>query len=152
MSTYSPIWVRQPAGIEIWKRAEAFGVPAVHIDGNDVFAVYAAAQEAAAHCRAGKGPFFIEAKTFRAREHVGPYSDAEQNYKFSYSRSREYVETGLANDPIILATRTLIADGTCTEADVAGWQAEAQREVDAAVAAAQASPFPSVDELLVGAH
>lgn len=152
MSTYSPISVRQPAGVEIWKKAEAFGVKAVHVDGNDVFAVHEVAKEAAAYCRAGNGPFFIEAETFRAREHVGPYTDAEQNYKFSYSRPKEYVETGLANDAIVLATRRLVAEGACTEADVAAWRAEAQREIDAAVAAAQASPFPSVDELLVGTY
>jgi pyruvate dehydrogenase E1 component alpha subunit len=152
MSTYSPLSVRQPKGIEIWRKAEAFGVTSAHVDGNDVFAVHALALEAAEHCRSGRGPFFIEASTFRAREHVGPYTDAEQNYKFSYSRPREYVEAGLANDPIVLATRKLIADGACTEVEVEGWKAEARREVDAAVAAAQASPFPSVDELLVGAY
>jgi pyruvate dehydrogenase E1 component alpha subunit len=152
MSTYSPLSVRQPAGIEIWKRAEAFGIRAVHVDGNDVFAVHEVAREAAAYCRAGKGPFFIEANTFRAREHVGPYTDAEQNYKFSYSRSKEYVEDGLANDPITLASRKLVADGVCTEAEIAAWKAAAQREVDEAVAAAQASPFPAVDDLLVGAY
>jgi pyruvate dehydrogenase E1 component alpha subunit len=152
MSTYSPLSVRQPQGVEIWKKAEAFGVRAAHVDGNDVFAVHALALEAAEYCRSGKGPFFIEASTFRAREHVGPYTDEEQGYKFAYSRPREYVAAGLANDPIALATRKLIADGACTQDDVEGWKAEAQREVDAAVAAAQASPFPSVDELLVGAY
>ena len=93
-----------------------------------------------------------QAKTFRAREHVGPLTDADQNYKFSYSRPREYVEAGLANDPIVLASRRLIAEGACTEADNADWKAAAQREVDEVVAAAQASPFPSTDELLVGTY
>jgi pyruvate dehydrogenase E1 component alpha subunit len=152
MSTYSPLSVRQPAGIEIWKRAQSYGLPAVHLDGNDVFAVHEAAREAVAHCRSGKGPYFIEAKTFRAREHVGPFTDEDQKYKFEYSRSREYVAAGLAADPIPAAARKLIADGACTEADVAAWKAEAQKEVDEAVAAAQASPFPPVDELLVGAY
>jgi pyruvate dehydrogenase E1 component alpha subunit len=152
MSTYSPLSVRQPEGIEIWERVAAFGIPAVHVDGNDVFAVHEAAVKAVEHCRDGAGPYFIEAKTFRAREHVGPYTDADQNYKFSYSRPKEYVEAGLANDPIVLASRRLIAEGACTEADIAAWKAEAQREVDEAVAAAQASPFPSTDDLMVGAY
>lgn len=149
MSTYTPLAVRQPRGIEIWQRAKSYGIPAVLVDGNDVFAVYAAAREAVAHCRSGKGPFFVEAKTFRAREHVGPLTDEQQNYRF---RSKEYVLAGLADDPVTRASAKLIADGVCTQADVDAWTAEAQREVDDAVVAAKASPFPSAEDLLVGTY
>jgi pyruvate dehydrogenase E1 component alpha subunit len=149
MSTYSPLSVRQPAGVEIWRRAASYGIPSVRVDGNDVFAVHAAAQQAVAHCRSGNGPYFIEAETFRAREHVGPLTDEDLEYRF---RRRDDVEAGLARDPINAATRRLIADGVCTEADIARWKSAAQREVDEAVVAAQASPFPSPEELMVGIY
>jgi pyruvate dehydrogenase E1 component alpha subunit len=149
LSTNSPRSVRQPAHVEIWQRAAAFGMAAVQIDGNDVFAVYETALKAVAHCRSGAGPYFIEAKTFRARIHVGYETDEQVGFRF---RPREIVEAGLADDPIARAAAKLIADGACTERDVQQWHAEAQREVDAAFAAAQASPYPSTDDLLVGTY
>jgi TPP-dependent pyruvate/acetoin dehydrogenase alpha subunit len=149
LSTNTPQWVRQPEGVEIWQRAASYGMPSVLVDGNDVFAVYEAAVKAVEHCRSGAGPYFIEATTFRARIHVGYETDEQKSYLF---RPREVVEAGLADDPVARATAKLIADGTCTEGDVQWWHAEAQREVDAAVAAAKASPYPSPDELLVGTY
>jgi pyruvate dehydrogenase E1 component alpha subunit len=149
LSTNSPRSARQPANVEIWQRAAAFGLTTVQVDGNDVFAVNDAAIKAVAHCRSGKGPYFIEAKTFRARIHVGYETDEQVGYRF---RSREVVEAGLASDPIGRAAAKLIADGLCTEGDVQWWHAEAQREVDKAFDDAKASPYPSTDELLVGTY
>ncbi len=149
LSTNSLRSARQPANVEIWQRAAAFGMTAVQIDGNDVFAVYEAAEKAVAHCRSGNGPYLIEAKTFRARIHVGYETDEQVGYRF---RSREVVEAGLASDPIARAAAKLIADGVCTEGDVQWWHAEAQREVDKAFEDAKASPYPSTDELLVGTY
>jgi len=122
-------------------------MPAKQVDGNDVFAVYEASREAADWCKSGKGPYFIEAITYRWREHVGPLWDWDAGY-----RSREEVESWIARDPIVSAARKLIAEGVCTEADIARWKQEAQREVDEAVVQAKASPFPDPAELLVGAY
>jgi TPP-dependent pyruvate/acetoin dehydrogenase alpha subunit len=149
LSTNTPLWVRQPKGIEIWQRAQSYGMPAVHVDGNDVFAVYEAAKKGVEYCRSGNGPYFIEAPYFRARVHVGFETDEMKDYLF---RSREDVEAGLAKDPVARAVKKLIADGVCTQADVETWTAEVVREVDDAVAEAKASPYPSTDELLVGTY
>jgi len=149
LSTNTPLHVRQPKGHEIWKWAAGYGMPAVQVDGNDVFAVHAAAVQAVEHCRAGKGPFFIEAKTFRARVHVGFETDAQKAYRF---RSKDAVDEGMKQDPIALATQKLLADGVCTQADIDGWKAEATRDLNVAVAAAKASPFPAVEALLVGTY
>ena len=149
LSTNTPLSVRQPKGHQIWKWAAGYGIPAVHVDGSDVFSVHEAAQQAVAHIRAGKGPYFIEAPYFRARVHVGYETDADKNYTF---RSKEAVEAGLALDPVAKATRKLIADGVCTQAEVDAWTAATLREVEDAVAAAKASPYPSTDELLVGTY
>jgi len=147
LSTHTPLSVRQPGNVKIWERAKSYGMPAKQVDGNDVFAVYEASREAADWCKSGKGPYFIEAITYRWREHVGPLWDWDAGY-----RSREEVESWIARDPIVSAARKLIAEGVCTEADIARWKQEAQREVDEAVVQAKASPFPDPAELLVGAY
>ena len=50
-------------------RAKGYGMPGVIVDGQDVFAVYQAAHEAADRARAGEGPTFIECKTYRIEGH-----------------------------------------------------------------------------------
>src|SRR3989454_1944528 len=56
---------RTTAGESIAGRAAAYGIPGVRVDGNDVLAVYEAAQTAVARARAGQGPTLIEAVTYR---------------------------------------------------------------------------------------
>jgi 2-oxoisovalerate dehydrogenase E1 component len=51
-------------------RGEAYGLPGVEVDGNDVIAVYEAAGEAVHRARAGDGPTLIECKTYRTRAHA----------------------------------------------------------------------------------
>jgi TPP-dependent pyruvate/acetoin dehydrogenase alpha subunit len=147
-STHTPLAVRQPGGIEIWERAKlAYGLPSVKVDGNDVFACYEAARVAVERARRGDGPSFIEATTYRWREHVGPNWDYDAGY-----RTKEEVDAWIARDPIERAKARLIEEGACTGAEVADWKREAQAEIDAAIARAKRAPYPSVDELLVGTY
>jgi TPP-dependent pyruvate/acetoin dehydrogenase alpha subunit len=53
----------------VTSRAAAFGIPASQVDGNDVWAVRSAADAAVAHARAGLGPVFLEALTYRFNDH-----------------------------------------------------------------------------------
>jgi len=149
LSTNTPLSVRQPKGHEIWKWAAGYGIASALVDGNDVFAVNEGAKKAVEHVRAGKGPYFLEATYFRARVHVGYETDEMKNFTF---RSKADVAAGLALDPIARATRKLVADGVCTEAEVNDWTAACLRELDDVVAAAKASPYPSTDDLLVGTY
>merc|ERR1711991_322037 len=54
---------------DLYTRGEAFGIPGETVDGMDVLAVKAASEKAVAHCRAGKGPYILEVKTYRYRGH-----------------------------------------------------------------------------------
>ncbi|MEY8838214.1 thiamine pyrophosphate-dependent enzyme, partial [Cribrihabitans sp. XS_ASV171] len=54
---------------EIHKRGEPFGIPGEIVDGMNVLAVKDAGEKAVAHCRAGKGPYILEVKTYRYRGH-----------------------------------------------------------------------------------
>ena len=55
---------------DLYKKALGYGIPAVEVDGNDVLAVYAAMTEAVEHARAGRGPRFLECKTYRMAGHA----------------------------------------------------------------------------------
>lgn len=81
-------------------RADGFGIPRLRIDGNDLLASYAASRLAMDRIHAGKGPFFIEAVTYRMGAHTT--SDDPTRY-----RTREEEEMWAGRDPI-LRVRTLL--------------------------------------------
>src|SRR5947208_9030156 len=67
---YSTPISKQTKVTELYKKALGYGIPAVEVDGNDVLAVYSAMVEAVAQVRAGRGPRFIECKTYRMAGHA----------------------------------------------------------------------------------
>ncbi|MBI2756463.1 MAG: thiamine pyrophosphate-dependent dehydrogenase E1 component subunit alpha [Chloroflexi bacterium] len=146
-STHTPLEVRQPSGTTIWERVRSYQLPSVIVDGNDVFAVLAAAEEGAAWCREGKGPYFIECSTYRWREHVGPNWDYDAGY-----RTKAEVDSWIAKDPVKRAQAAVVAAGYCGDEQIITWSAELQQEIAEAVAYAKASPFPSVETLLDGTY
>jgi pyruvate dehydrogenase E1 component alpha subunit len=146
-STHTRLDVRQPVAVSIQSRAASYGLPARLVDGNDVFAVYAAAQEAVEACRTGAGPAFLECTTYRWREHVGPLWDHDKGY-----RTKAEVDSWIARCPIERATTRLVRTGGCTPAEVESMTRASQAEVDRAVAAAKAAPFPAVEDLTLGTY
>ncbi|MFF9852777.1 thiamine pyrophosphate-dependent dehydrogenase E1 component subunit alpha [Streptomyces litmocidini] len=146
-SISSPVSARQPAGTSVHGRAEAAGVKALHVDGNDVFAVRDAAEQAVRHCREGNGPFLLELATYRWREHVGPGWDADHGY-----RSQEEIDSWMEQCPIERATARLRDEEPDIDAAVAAWRVQFHDEIQAAVAYAKERPFPDVDRLLDGAY
>jgi len=80
-SVCSPLEVRQPPDIKIYKKAASFGLPSVQVDGNNVLAVYESTKEAIDRARNGGGPTFIEAITYRMRGHGGAGDDSASGYR-----------------------------------------------------------------------
>ncbi|MER8097852.1 thiamine pyrophosphate-dependent dehydrogenase E1 component subunit alpha [Streptomyces goshikiensis] len=146
-SISSPLTARQPAGTSIRGRAEAAGVRAAAVDGNDVFAVREAAEAALRHCRAGNGPYLLELATYRWREHVGPGWDHHHGY-----RSKQEIDSWIERCPIQRAVAEVRAEEPGIDDLVRQWQAESQEEIHAAVACAKGLPFPDVAGLLDGAY
>jgi len=146
-STHTPLEIRQPASVSIRSRAASYGMPSVRVDGNDVFAVFAAAQGAVDQSRQGHGPSFMECMTYRWREHVGPMWDYDKGY-----RAKAEVDEWIARCPIKRASERLIAEGVCSVDDVERFGRDSQAEVNRAVAAAKAAPFPAVEDLTVGTY
>jgi len=126
-------------------RAEAFGIEAFKVDGQDVLAVNKLAERLVARCRKGEGPFFIQLDTYRYHgHHVG---DINREY---YRSKDEEALWKTERDPIINFGRWLANEGLATPEDLASVDAEVRAEADAAVAYALAAPFP--DPSQVGRH
>ncbi len=123
------------ANPEIAERAAAYNIPGVAVDGNDVLAVAAAAQEAARRARAGEGPTLIECKTYRTRPHAEGMGD------YTY-RTREEVEAWKARCPIQALRKRLIEDGVATEEELAAIETERAAVATAALKQAEADPWP----------
>jgi len=120
-------------------RAVAYGIPGLHVNGNDPFEMYAAARQAVERARAGEGPTLIEAITFRFFGHV--FGDADK-----YMDPKEKA-AAMAADPYPAYRTKLISSGVATEADLAQIEAKAEAELDEAVAYALDAPFPDPKEL-----
>jgi pyruvate dehydrogenase E1 component alpha subunit len=124
---------------QISRRAIAYGMPGVTVDGNNPDEMYAAAHEAIARARAGEGPTLIEAMTFRFMGHV--FGDDDK-----YMDKAEK-EAALAADPLPALRARLIAEKIADEAALAKMQDEIEAEIQDAVEFALASPQPGAEEL-----
>lgn len=116
------------AGEGALARARAIGVPGAQVDGNDVYAVDAAAAEFLSEVRKGDGPRFLHAVTYRFKGHVSV--DAA-----GYRDGAE-VAKALENDPLVVAARAI------PEGEAKRIRNEAAEEVRRALAAAAAAPWP----------
>lgn len=122
-------------------RAQAYGMPGIAIDGNDVLKVYETVSEAVARARRGGGPTLVECKTYRFMGHY--VGDPGTAY-----RTREEVEEWRKRDPIPRFEQVLLAEAAATRADLERVQREVVEAIDGAVRFAQESPEPAVDEAL----
>jgi len=118
-------------------RARGIGLPAETVDGNDVLAVDAVARELVARVRSGTGPQFLHALTYRVKGHVSVDAAAYRN--------RGEVELALESDPLKLARARLAVLGV-PAARIDEVDAEARAEIEAALAAARAAPWPDAAE------
>jgi TPP-dependent pyruvate/acetoin dehydrogenase alpha subunit len=123
--------------------AEANRIPNWTLDGNDVVALARAFQEAFALARAGEGPAFIEAVTYRWLGHVGHREDLDVGVR----RSADLV-IWKKRDPIGRLARALIGAHVLSEADYEEMTATIGTLVSQALRAAQEAPFPQAEALL----
>jgi acetoin:2,6-dichlorophenolindophenol oxidoreductase subunit alpha len=119
--------------VETHKRAAGFGIESLQVDGNDVEAMYNAIEQAAARARAGGGPTYIEAMTYRLWGHM--MGDPE------VYRTKEEVAKAKENEPIVRCGKRLLELG-CTESDLTKLDFEAEAIIADALQFAEASPIP----------
>jgi pyruvate dehydrogenase E1 component alpha subunit len=108
------------------QKAVAYGMPGIQVDGNDILAVYAAAQEAVERARTGGGPTLIECVTYRLMMHTT--ADDPKRY-----RSDEEVEQWSKRDPLIRFEKYLMDKGLLSEEKRNQVESEVLDEIQAAV-------------------
>jgi len=126
----------------ITARAEAFGIEAHKVDGQDVLAVNELTRNLVARARKGEGPFFIELETYRYHgHHVG---DINRAYYRSKDEEKDWKDN---RDPIVRFRGYLVSEGIATEEEIEAMNAEIERDAAEAVAYAEAAAYPPAHEV-----
>ncbi len=135
--------VKYATGLEhVSERATGgYGIPSAVVDGNDVTAVYEAAQKAIAHVRSGKGPFFLESLTYRWRGHYEAPGMPDL-------RPPEEIEAWKKKDPIPAFEQKLLKDKIVTKQVLENINSDVMKEIQAAVDFALSSPLPAPQDAL----
>ena len=121
---------------DIAKRAVAYGIPGVTVDGQDVLAVHEAVQAAVQRARRGEGPTIVEAKTYRYMEHA-VHTGRDLGY-----RTAEEVAEWRKRDPLVLFRTRLAGEFGFDDAELETLEKDAQAAVADAVDFALKSPPP----------
>jgi pyruvate dehydrogenase E1 component alpha subunit len=131
---------RSESQTDLCLKAASYGMAAWPVDGMDVRAVARAARDAALAVREGGGPVFLELRTYRFRAH--------SMFDPELYRDRAEVEAWKQRDPIPRLAAELRAAGALDDAAIAAIEAEVAREVEAAVAFAEAGTWEPASDLL----
>jgi len=141
-SVCSPLEVRQPPNVEIYKKAEGFGLRSVQVDGTNVLDVYEAMLGAVGRARKGEGPTFIEALIYRWRGHGGAGDDSSSGY-----RDPEEVRHWEQHCPINSFYDYLVKADLYTKAERDLAEQEIREEIKEAFEFAISSPNPEEKDL-----
>jgi TPP-dependent pyruvate/acetoin dehydrogenase alpha subunit len=133
--TDSRLMARVPS---VAQRAASYGVEAEVVDGNDADAVARLTAEAAARCREGRGPFLIEAETYRWHGH---YEGDAQPYK-----PEDEASAWRERDPLEVSARRLVERGEAGPDEIDRVRAEAAERVERAIERARELPVPDLEE------
>ena len=130
---------RSQSRIDLTAKAAAYGMPSANVNGMNVLAVHDAAGQAVAQVRERGQPLFLELHTYRFRAH--------SMFDPELYRDKAEVERWKQHDPIRALTDRLLAAGLAAQADIDRIDRECLREVDAAVAFAEAAHAEPVEQL-----
>ena len=123
----------------IARRVGSYGIRGQQVDGNDVLAVYEAAQTAVEECRTGKGPVFLELLTYRRTGH--------SRRDPCHYQPKDEREAWFAKDPIERFAQVLIEQDVADEAGLEAIKTKILHQFDEAVEKAKNAPLPTVQDL-----
>jgi pyruvate dehydrogenase E1 component alpha subunit len=121
------------------QRAQAYGIPGVVVDGNDLLAVYSEAQQAVARARRGEGPTLIECMTYRL---CGHSRSDPRTY-----RTKEEEDEWAAKDPLPRFKSYLLSEGLVNKEQITESEQAVEELLQAAIAFAEDSPEPQPADL-----
>lgn len=125
---------------DVADRAVAYNMPGIVVDGNDVFAVYEAANEAIKRARNGEGPTLVECKTYR---HRGHFEGDPGLYK-----PDEEMEEWMEKDPIPRMVNYLLENDIVSKEEIEEIDKEIDKDIEEAVKFAEDSPIPSIESIV----
>lgn len=133
-------WKKLTAGEGLAARAQAMGMPAIEVDGNDVVEVYQATRKLVEAARRGEGPATLVCHTIRyGGHHVGDPGTAY--------RTKEEMDDWRKKDPIQRCERLLVESGIFSPQDIETTRSEIEAHIQNAVQQARQDPFPPVEEV-----
>ena len=135
---------RHQAIKDVADRGAAYNIPGISVDGNDPMAVYEAAEEAVARARAGKGPTLLECKTYRQHGH---FEGDPAIYK-----PKEEQAAWMEKDPMPRFAKFLVENGVMTQEEVDAVDKQVEKEIEDAIAFADAQPLPAVETAVVDVY
>ena len=124
---------------DIYRLGDAYGIPSEPVDGMNQEAVYEAVTRAAEYIRSGKGPYFLEIRTYRYKGHS--VSDPAKY------RTKDEVEAYKERDPVKVLEKKLLIEKIATEKEVLAVKQKVEEEIKDAMKFAEESPFPDGADL-----
>lgn len=131
---------KQTASETFAQKALAYGMPTIQVDGNDLFAMYAATRQAHERARKGEGASFIEAVTYRLADHTT--ADDATRY-----RDTKELDSWKAKDPLIRLRKYLENKDLWSDEQQETLEAKAKAIVQEVVKTAEEMPKPDVDDI-----
>lgn len=133
-------WPKQSASATAAEKAFAYGFPGIRVDGNDVFAVYAAVKLAADRARSGKGPTLIEGLTYR----LGAHTTSDDPTKY---RTEQEVKEWEPRDPLIRLERYLVRGKKISAEEIVKLREQSLVCAQAAFEETEQVPDPDLDDM-----
>ncbi len=131
---------RQTGATSLVDKAQGYGLPGVQVDGNDILAVYNVVKEAVKRAKAGDGPTFIEAVTYRA----GPHTSSDDPTRY---RPKEELEKWKKLDPISRFEKYLRAKGYITQEGIEEIRSSFDNKLNNLISEAEKLKPPSLKTL-----
>jgi pyruvate dehydrogenase E1 component alpha subunit/2-oxoisovalerate dehydrogenase E1 component alpha subunit len=141
---YSTPTSAQTAVDRLAKKATAYGIPGVSVNGNDVFAVYEATKEAVATARRGGGTTIIEVVTYRRKGHA---EHDDQRYQ-----PKDEIKAWEQNDPVTKFETTILDRGWADQGSLTAIHDRVDRELEVAVESCENDPLPDPESALGGVY
>jgi pyruvate dehydrogenase E1 component alpha subunit len=124
---------------ELYTLGESYDMPAEPVDGMSPESVHEAVEKAAEHVRSGKGPYFLEIRTYRYKGHS--VSDPAKY------RTKEEVKSYQERDPVKTVEARMLEHELLSQDEVDAIKERIKKEIDEAVEFAEQSPLPDPSEL-----